>query len=30
LLKTGVSVEKVPQLMLAAMRCSGYKQARVC
>ena len=26
---TGVSVEKVPQLMLVAGQCSGYKQARV-
>jgi hypothetical protein len=26
---TGVSVEKVPQLMLAAVQGSGYKQARV-
>src|SRR6266536_4002206 len=27
--KSGVSVEKVPQLMLVAVQCSGYKQARV-
>jgi hypothetical protein len=29
LLKSGVSVEKVPELMLAAVQGSGYKQARV-
>jgi len=27
--KNPVAVEKVPQLMLVAMQCSGYKQARV-
>src|SRR5215469_15645563 len=26
---TGVCVEKVPQLMLVGLQCSGYKQARV-
>ena len=29
LVKSPVSVEKVPQLMLVAVQCSGYKQARV-
>src|SRR5260370_37317121 len=29
MLITGVSVEKVPQLMLVAVQGSGYKQARV-
>src|SRR4029450_10967265 len=29
MLKSGVSVEKVPQLMLVAVQGSGYKQARV-
>jgi hypothetical protein len=27
--RTGVSLEKVPQLMLVAVQCSGDKQARV-